>query len=829
MRQIFALAISLCLSLATDANATSTSANLVITAIPAGGGGGDKEEFVGPFANWKNVKASPCNAAGNGTTDDTVAIQTCFNGISATSPVVYFPAGTYKVTNTLNLTGKSFLSVVGADPATTSLVWSGSGTPASLTGSLANDGITNTLTVTAVSSGTLVIGHKLVGSGLDGNAFITASLTGSGGPGTYKVSGPLVTVASEALTTQYNSALWINGMAYSRIDRLKLDGNNTVNVLVDQAYDGVTGDFDTGNEYADDAFQGALGIEFACGFLGFGCAETSVLRSSFSNAPYEALSMGGFNALNMWVWYSQFHNNAIGITNADRAGNFHAFNSIFLNSSTADAYIGNTGVFTFDNNYSTGAGRFLFCTNQSNPANISVEGNTILDTAQSSSILCGNSGPLVAIDNTIRSSASATSPVVSSGIDLFSGFNTYTISSPLSGARSHSIGDQFVSRASINPSPPTLPSTPPNNSRAIFEVVQGSSGATIQAAINNAVAAGTRAVVHLQAGVDSYNISSTLSVPANSTIQIIGDGQATHVFWSGAANGTLMRLIGPSQVVLRDMVLDGNSGAATCLEVTNADQAGASVFMEQPNLSRSTISNLFVDALDRTKVEIHNATGLSLAPTALNVVGGTQAAAGNWLGGATNIFGAAGFGNTNIFALSGNAHLNVKQFWNDAGGTSTRLAALSGTGGVFGVMGMAGYLSVTGSDAVGLNNFSGTSAIVNLSTNESALPGDEVVSGTGAGASNLSLGALGVSAMPFSDTTSPADTHGFLNGQTISGCSGSCTVTESGSLDQPFLTTALGPLRAAQPTLPTAPAGATDVRLYRLATQNCIYAVHLKH
>src|SRR5258706_12554043 len=53
---------------------TSTSARLL-----KGGGKGVVigDEFVGPFANWQSVKASPCNAVGNGSTDDTSAIQTC--------------------------------------------------------------------------------------------------------------------------------------------------------------------------------------------------------------------------------------------------------------------------------------------------------------------------------------------------------------------------------------------------------------------------------------------------------------------------------------------------------------------------------------------------------------------------------------------------------------------------------------------------------------------------------------------------------------------------------------------------------------------------------
>ena len=44
----------------------------------------------------------------------------------------------------------------------------------------------------------------------------------------------------------------INNVAYSRFDRLTFDGSGSPIVLVDQAWDGVSNYFDTGNEYADD-------------------------------------------------------------------------------------------------------------------------------------------------------------------------------------------------------------------------------------------------------------------------------------------------------------------------------------------------------------------------------------------------------------------------------------------------------------------------------------------------------------------------------------------------------------------------------------------------
>jgi hypothetical protein len=185
--------------------------------------------------------------------------------------------------------------------------------------------------------------------------------------------------------------------------------------------------------------------------------------------------------------------------------------------------------------------------------------------------------------------------------DLFSMGNTFTAPSPTSASgHYHSVQDQVVARSTINPSPPVLPGTPPNNHRTIFEVPPGSTTAQIQSAINNAVASGTpRPVVHIQPGVNT--ITATLVVPANSDIQIIGDGGYSQLNWGGTTSGPVMPLQGPSKAILRDFPINGSSNSADGIEVDNADQVGSSIFMEQANLSYS-LTNLLVDGLDYTNL-----------------------------------------------------------------------------------------------------------------------------------------------------------------------------------------------------------------------------------
>ena len=145
------------------------------------------DEFIGPFPSWTNVK-TVYGAKGDGVTDDTAALQAALSnvGLNGHSSVVYLPAGTYKISSTLNLAAREHISIVGEDPATTIIKWAGA----------------------------------------------------SGG-----------------------TELHIDGLDYSRFDRLTFDGAGVAGVLVDQSWSGGNY-FDTGNQYADDVFKNAaIGIQ----------------------------------------------------------------------------------------------------------------------------------------------------------------------------------------------------------------------------------------------------------------------------------------------------------------------------------------------------------------------------------------------------------------------------------------------------------------------------------------------------------------------------------------------------------------------------------------
>jgi hypothetical protein len=90
-------------------------------ATPSGG-----REAVGPFPSWTNAKTA-YRAAGDGVADDSGALQQAFDDLAAGkgSPVLFLPAGTYRITRTLTLTSVMSIAIVGEDPASTTIIWDG--------------------------------------------------------------------------------------------------------------------------------------------------------------------------------------------------------------------------------------------------------------------------------------------------------------------------------------------------------------------------------------------------------------------------------------------------------------------------------------------------------------------------------------------------------------------------------------------------------------------------------------------------------------------------------------------------------------------------------
>jgi hypothetical protein len=629
-----------------------------------------------------------------------------------------------------------------------------------------------------------------------------------------------------------DTMLAVDGVDYSSISRITFDGSSKAGVLVDQS--GVTagGFFDTGNEYADDFFKDA-GTGLQCGVQANGCAEATIIRCHFSRLSHFAILLGNFNALDVWVRYSTFDTNAVGISNDPGAGNFRAYNNIFHHSTVADIKIGNTGVFSFRENYSIGSKVFIDATGTNNPASMTLQGNTILDTTNEQSISIGNQGPVLMYDNIIRSSNTdqRDSPVFVgsfSDSDAISVGDTFTVSHPTVAVNGRlvQIEPRVVSRNSINSAEPALPPTEPNFHRQVSDVPTVATAAAIQAAINKAAAqTGSRPVVHIPAG--NYYIASTLIIPANTDLQLVGDGYRTRLLAKGLRGFPVLLLQGPSKATIRDLYVDGGNNAEGIV-ASNIDQRGSRVFIHGGILAGGTKTNLFADGLDFASVDIEDLghenqnTGSSI-----KVVGGRLAAIGDRQTGAVNIFSAASSGERLPYEVSNGGTLLVRDAWyesspspaffHSAGRANATLESLQIT------------LGVNNREIPGINieNLQGKVSILNGISDDRI-----VINGDGADARLLGLGYVGQTVIPFFfNATSPTATAGLvLARQVTNSTPGVRTIPtpNQGITDPTFVKDMLAQTRATvQQPISALADSVTDLRFYRVWVTGSINGIHL--
>jgi Pectate lyase superfamily protein len=645
--------------------------------------------------------------------------------------------------------------------------------------------------------------------------------------------------------------LHINGVAYSRFDRLTLDGSGTAGVVIDQSSVPNTPKayFDTGNEYADDIIEnGGIGIRAGAND---GAAESSVLRDKFLNNTVAAIALKNFNALDWWVWYSDFENNAIGITNYANglgAGNFHAYNNVFRNSTIADLTLLNTGQFNFRDNYSSGSSMFL---NENfyytNAATTRVQGNTIImpskrpdgNTAYvGNTIGQGNMGPIILSGNTFISPANAGShpPVEVYGQywpDCVSVNNTYTVTATMTcvggsptgvwSPSQHfvSVNDKVVSTSSISPMPPKLPGVPPNRNRAVVDVAPGSESSAIQEAINKASKlCGQGPVVHLAFG--TYALTSGITIPADCNIQLVGDGNQTRLMWYGS--GAALILKGPSRAILRDFYI--NAGKGTGIEVQAADQPGSRVYGQQLLVNRSTQANVFVDGLDYSDVEFddaelaYTATAATTDGIALKVVGGPLAQAGKPQYGRTSIFAGSGGANAVTFEASKGATLLVRDFWYE-GNNPSIYARISDNSSVT-LEGSRMAVPRSG-DSVDIDNLScATYVLLNAP--------DAQVNVTGNGGGNVwVLGNNFSQASTWWKNSATSGTNLFNFNRRADPKEGSIAIPDASRVpSNASLLTALAQSDSTKPSeILDLRAGITDVRLYRVEVELGTFGVHV--
>jgi hypothetical protein len=510
------------------------------------------DEFLGPFPSWLDVKRD-FGAAGDGISDDTDAIQRGLNALcklacySPNSVTLYFPAGKYRITRTLLMELNHGANVIGEDPSKTSIFWAGQ------------------------NGGTM-----LRTSGSMGTTFGRLTWDGSG-------------------TAAIGIAQWWN----YRVDRANYQGSI-------EHVDEIFRDVDIG------IFGGRLGIDY-----GQGDSETLILRNQFISNRVAGVNLGSFNALNWWIWDSKFVDCGRGVSNefsfndsgrTTGAGTFMVYRSEFLRSKFADLGISNTGWFSIHESRSQGSRRFIQANSVgANAGAFLVQGNFVSDTQEDEAILFGNEGPLFLVDNRFQRRAKSDTPIVEmigSGVssnhgdrDAISIGNTYPTSGAIrfsgEGGRLISFQDQ-ISNSDIAWAERVI-EVAPNFHRRIFEVPDNASAADIQRSIDAASAAGSdNAVVHIPAG--TYRMDRTLTVPANTRIQISGDSFATSLWWNGnSRSGPMIKLAGPSKATLRNLTLVGKD--VTAIQIEKANQIGGRILIEGSRMGKLVANGLAETAM----------------------------------------------------------------------------------------------------------------------------------------------------------------------------------------------------------------------------------------
>jgi len=583
---------------------------------PGGLNDGWGEEWHGPFANWTNVKTA-YGAKGDGVTDDTSALQAALDGIAKNgkSAVLYLPAGQYVVSRTLRLVGLEGVAVYGEDPTTTSLVWNG-----------------------------------------------------------------------PATDTPSADMLVLDGVSYSHLGRLTLDGRGKARRLLQSLWtDAVPLYFPTGNELSDLVLQDAK-AGLVVGDAPRGTAETMVARSKFLRLSVVGALTMNFNALDWWFHECWFEDNGDALWN--QSGNFHVYNSTFLRSKGADIHIGNKMYFGIRGNYSRGSKRFVYTEGPSgNPSGLTIQNNVVVDWTDPAALQLYDTGPFVILDNVFRSRAGATQAVIDqadfNSSAIVSAGNTFTVPNPMKVGSATppttviELDNRVVDAATLTIPEPSFLGFLPYVKRTVFEVPagDGKDNGEIQKAIDDAVAAGQRAVVHVQEG--NHETAAQVTVPLGADIQITGDGYLRSTVGSGLGRFDAMRIQGRGRIVVRELQLKGGEADTpkSGLVIDGWDAANARIFGDQLycGTTGDAASGCFFDGVQRARVDLRGFGPSakfegSASQAAVKIVGGPGPSTEPNDGAIVNIYSGATANNKTNLDLVGGARATYSDTWFEAAG-----------------------------------------------------------------------------------------------------------------------------------------------------------------
>jgi hypothetical protein len=456
------------------------------------------EEFVGPLAGWANLQTD-YHAKGDGNADDTAAWQSALSdvGTSGKPAVLYVPAGTYKITQTLTMTSRLGATVVGDDPTTTTVKWAGP------TG-----------------------GHMFVADGVAYSAFGRLTFDGGGAAMTgmshsWSGNGNYFPTHSEIADVVFQNI--IQGDACLR-----------------------AGDGPGGN--AEMTVKRARFLQCP---VGVSVTNYNALDWFFWDSTFDRNGTGLFNAEgNFHVYRSLFNQSGKTDVEIQNKGYFAFRENWSVGSSQVwldDGPSGNPDLVAMQGNTivapsGTDAG-----------AGPTIEINCmgplqLLDNVIESPN--GHAGPVVKVSDFNPAA------VLSAGNTF-----TQVQAIQVAGEQRSFGGDKVVASSSLSLTPPPPHPFAPHVVRPIIEVAPGSDGASIQAAIGKAAQLnGQRPVVHVPVGTFMVASTLRVPAGVDTQI-IGDGFQATMLSWSGSGSGPVLDIAGPTGVTLRELQVVASKAA----------------------------------------------------------------------------------------------------------------------------------------------------------------------------------------------------------------------------------------------------------------------------
>jgi Pectate lyase superfamily protein/Ricin-type beta-trefoil lectin domain-like/Bacterial Ig-like domain (group 2) len=609
------------------------------------------EEFAGPFPSWTNVKTA-YGAVGDGIADDTQAIQNAINqiGTSQSTQVLWFPAGTYKITSQLTITHKQFFALVGEDPGTTTIKWAG---PANGT-MLLTDGST-TFQITRLA---------FDGSGIADTAeFLTQIAPG----GFYSTANEI----SDEHIFGVNQGIKLGVDAETTIERIFFDHLpvNGVSLLTYNTLDIFV---------TDSLFTGCGTGVTNMGPIYPGAGDFVVTNSFFSHSLVADMSIGATG------YFTARHNTSVGST------------TFFYSAPSGP----NTAVITLQNNTVI------------DPTNAPVSLGNLGPLMLIDNVFRMRSASIAAVDTVYNETAPKY--IFSMGNTYSNPLPPSVYGGPVFIGHVVAYDDLLMSPSDIaDVSIPTNVYVPPNMHRKVFEVPSHSTGAAIQAVIDSAVASNLpHAIVHFNPG--QYQIYQTLVVPAGSMLQVLGDEATSTMLQFFGPAAALGFNIQSSDVTIKNFYLvsmDQGPGDDVLLSIP--DQPGNQLVGDQVELPGYTnVVGINFDGIEHADADLFSLYPVA-SSTGISVSGGPFRAAKEATVGITNDYSGAmqSVPTGTSFNVFNGGKFMVQDNWHDGGDTGPSNFILSGSGTVTEQTGM---VDMSSTSPFVINGFEGNVSLIGL-------------------------------------------------------------------------------------------------------------------